>query len=183
MANDIRYFSMFTGIGGFELGLSPESANRPGTKSQSKDWRSQKGRHRAADKSRALFHGRQQSTLRSRRLRCVGFAEVDRFACHVLRYRFPTVRNFGNASTLDPRELPDFDLLCAGFPCQAFSIAGKRKGFGDSRGTLLFEIARVAGGRIYLVLSRSHDNKDRNESGDTQGENCHPRCCISFYVG
>lgn len=39
--------------------------------------------------------------------------------------------------------MPDFDLLCAGFPCQSFSIAGKRRGFEDARGTLFFEIARI----------------------------------------
>lgn len=46
--------------------------------------------------------------------------------------------------TIQPENLPDFDLLCGGFPCQAFSIAGKRGGFRDSRGTLFFEIARIA---------------------------------------
>lgn len=43
--------------------------------------------------------------------------------------------------------MPDFDLLCGGFPCQAFSTAGKRKGFGDPRGTLFFELARLAEAR------------------------------------
>jgi len=45
--------------------------------------------------------------------------------------------------TIEPERMPDFDLLCAGFPCQAFSIAGKREGFADARGTLFFEIARI----------------------------------------
>ena len=49
-----------------------------------------------------------------------------------------------DATKINPEELPDFELLCAGFPCQAFSIAGKRLGFEESRGTLFFEIARVA---------------------------------------
>uniref|UniRef100_UPI003A4E03CC DNA cytosine methyltransferase n=1 Tax=Gemmiger formicilis TaxID=745368 RepID=UPI003A4E03CC len=42
---------------------------------------------------------------------------------------------------------PDFQLLCGGFPCQTFSIAGSRKGFGDPRGTLFFELARLAEAR------------------------------------
>ena len=50
--------------------------------------------------------------------------------------------------------LPDFDLLCGGFPCQAFSTAGRRKGFEDARGTLFFELARVVKEKrpLYLFL-------------------------------
>ena len=60
--------------------------------------------------------------------------------------------------------MPDFDLLCAGFPCQAFSIAGKRGGFADARGTLFFEIARLVADKrpAYFILENvpgllSHD--------------------------
>ncbi len=55
-------------------------------------------------------------------------------------------RQYGEIDTRDIRdvsEFPDFDLLTAGFPCQAFSIAGKQGGFDDTRGTLFFEIARI----------------------------------------
>lgn len=49
--------------------------------------------------------------------------------------------------TVEALEIPPFDLLCAGFPCQSFSIAGNRLGFEDTRGTLFFEIARIIGAR------------------------------------
>ena len=60
--------------------------------------------------------------------------------------------------------MPGFDLLCGGFPCQSFSSAGKRRGFGDPRGTLFFELARLAEARKprYLLFENvanllSHD--------------------------
>ncbi len=51
---------------------------------------------------------------------------------------------FDDARKIVSEQLPDFDLLVGGFPCQSFSIAGARKGFDDTRGTLFFEIARIA---------------------------------------
>jgi DNA (cytosine-5)-methyltransferase 1 len=52
-------------------------------------------------------------------------------------------KNYGDIKTINPAELPDFDLLCGGFPCQAFSIAGKRAGFEDTRGTLIYDVFRI----------------------------------------
>lgn len=94
---------MFSGIGGFELGI--ENSN---------------------------------VTMES-----VGHCEVDKYAESIFSVHFPKSRNFGDATEINTRELPDFDFLVGGFPCQAFSLAGKRKGFEDTRGTLFFEIARV----------------------------------------
>jgi DNA (cytosine-5)-methyltransferase 1 len=50
---------------------------------------------------------------------------------------------FGDITKIDEKNVPDHDVLLAGFPCQAFSIAGRRKGFEDTRGTLFFEVARI----------------------------------------
>jgi len=80
---------------------------------------------------------------RRRTYTCVGVSEIDKYANQVLAKRFPNTPNFGDASKINPSELPDFDLLCGGFPCQSFSIAGKRRGFEDTRGTMFFHIARI----------------------------------------
>ena len=75
----------------------------------------------------------------------VGFSEIDKYASAVYKHRFPNAKELGDISAIRPeRDLPDhIDILCGGFPCQAFSMAGKRKGFDDTRGTLFFEIARL----------------------------------------
>ena len=75
----------------------------------------------------------------------VGFSEIDKYASSVYRHRFPGAKELGDVKSVRPeRDLPDhIDILCGGFPCQAFSVAGKRKGFEDTRGTLFFEIARI----------------------------------------
>ncbi len=74
----------------------------------------------------------------------VGACEIDRFARQIYAKNFGKEPSEGDAREINPRDLPDFDLLTAGFPCQPFSIAGKRKGFEDTRGTLFFEIIRIA---------------------------------------
>jgi len=75
---------------------------------------------------------------------CVGWCEIDEFCQRVYRHRWPDGGWFwDDATTLPTDEVPDFDVLVAGFPCQSWSIAGKRRGFEDARGTLFFEIARI----------------------------------------
>lgn len=74
----------------------------------------------------------------------VGACEIDKFARQVYQKHFPKIKIWEDATKIKPEELPDFQLLTAGFPCQAFSLAGKRLGFEDTRGTLFYEIARIA---------------------------------------
>ena len=77
--------------------------------------------------------------------KCVGFCEIDKKARELYRAYYDTTGEveYEDARKINPADLPDFDVLCAGFPCQSFSIAGKRRGFEDTRGTLFFEIARI----------------------------------------
>lgn len=73
---------------------------------------------------------------------CVGYSEIDKYAIQTYERHFKH-KNYGDATKIKADELPDFDMLCGGFPCQAFSIAGKRRGFEDTRGTHFFDVARI----------------------------------------
>lgn len=87
---------------------------------------------------------------------CVGYCEIDKYAkqAYEAMYDMGGELYFDDARKIVPEQLPDFDLLVGEFPCQSFSIAGARKGFDDTRGTLFFEIVRIASvkKRKYLFL-------------------------------
>jgi DNA (cytosine-5)-methyltransferase 1 len=124
----VRYFSMFSGIGGFELGIE-QAAQELGLTTE-----------------------------------CVGYSEIDKAAIKTYEEHF-NHDNYGDATLIDPNTLPEFDLLVGGFPCQAFSIGGKRLGFEESRGTLFFDIARILSVRLprHFILENvkgllSHSN-------------------------
>ena len=100
----MKAFRMFSGIGGFELGIQ----------------------------------------MASKEVEVIGYSEIDKYAIQVYEKHFPGVKNYGDATTIRGDELPQFDILFGGFPCQAFSVAGRRQGFLDrTRGTLFFDIARI----------------------------------------
>src|SRR3990167_2903170 len=126
---EIRFIEMFGGIGGFRLGLEEASKERDKeSRSNSSDSYREQG-----------TQGRGKSPFNS-----VWYNDIDRWAVKSYNAIFSESNEARDIREVNPKEIPEFDMLTAGFPCQSFSIAGKRKGFADTRGTLFFEICRIA---------------------------------------
>jgi DNA (cytosine-5)-methyltransferase 1 len=75
--------------------------------------------------------------------KCVMTSEIKPFALKVLEHNFSHDYFVGDIAKVKNKDIPDFDFLLGGFPCQPFSAGGKRLGFVDTRGTLFFEIERI----------------------------------------
>ena len=95
---NLKYFSLFTGIGGLDMGLHELGAE------------------------------------------CVGFSEIKKTSIKIYQKHYPTHKCYGDITQLDFAKLPDFDVLTGGFPCQAFSLAGLKQGFGGKTGKMIFYI-------------------------------------------
>jgi len=115
----MRYFSLFTGIGGLDYGLNGE---------------------------------------------LVGWSEIKKGSIKVFGKKVKA-ENYGDIKKMNYRELPDFDMLLGGFPCQSFSLVGTRKGFEDKKGQMIFDIYNLLKEKKpdYFVLENvkgilSHDN-------------------------
>lgn len=125
MCIKLKVVSLFSGIGGFEVGLKNSKLNHE----------------------------------------IVFSSEIDKYATFSYLSNFKNNNLKGDITKISEKEIPDHDLLVAGFPCQAFSIAGKQRGFDDIRGTLFFDVARILKEKKpkYLLLENvknliSHDN-------------------------
>lgn len=130
MASKLKFFDLFSGVGGFRLALEK------------------------------LGHI------------CIGFSEIDENAVKTYRANFKTNNekyfpDITKVTDLEIAKLDNFDILCAGFPCQSFSIMGNKLGMDDIRGTLFYDIVRIL--RIkkprYFILEnvrglKTHDNGD-----------------------
>ena len=108
---------------------------------------------------------------------CVGYCEIDKYAKQAYEAMYNTKGElyFDDARKINPESLPAIDLICGGFPCQSFSIAGERRGFEDVRGTLFFEIARIASAKRlkYLFLKMFPDFLTITKAGHLKQSSLH----------
>ena len=174
----MKYLSLFSGVGGFELGidravrqLQPELEGQDNSQDHT-------------DK-RGMFNSGAT---------CIGYSEIDKYATQIYQQHFPNHKNYGDITKINADELPDFDCLVGGFPCQAFSIAGKRGGFEDTRGTMFFELARILRAKqprlcvfenVKGLLSHDNGNTFRTiiAALDELGYDCEWQVLNSFFVG
>ena len=105
--------------------------------------------------------------LESLGAKCVYSNEWDEAVRKVYANNFGEIPE-GDITQVDESTIPDHDILCAGFPCQAFSISGKQKGFEDSRGTLFFDVARIVKSkRPKIVFMENVKNFATHDQGRT----------------
>ena len=188
MRKTIHYIDMFAGMGGFREGRGFWPWGHKRTKvslGRPKSLHRKEPAMRFCRRQNDVVLRRQAST-RAGDFVCMGHCEIDKYADRSYRTLFDTEGEWfiDDARKADPDTMPDFELLCGGFPCQAFSIAGNRRGFGDPRGTLFFELARLAEARKprYLLFENvpgllSHDG------GRTFATILHTLDRLGFFAG
>ena len=128
-------------------------------------------------------------------LQCVGFSEIDRSAEKTYRHFFgEREKNYGDLTKINPDDLPDFDLMVAGFPCQTFSVIGQRKGMSDKRGQIIFSLTKIMNAKnlLYFILENvkgllNHDGgqsyKVILDELDRAGYKVFPKLTSSLYHG
>jgi DNA (cytosine-5)-methyltransferase 1 len=139
---EITYLELFAGIGGFRLGLERASSN----------WKTiQKSRQSNIQSKRNSTNG--GSKYSKARYICAWSNEINKYASKIYRKNFGTKELVQeDIRKIKTKDIPKADMLVGGFPCQSFSLAGKRKGFNDVRGTLFYEIARIAKAKKPKIL-------------------------------
>lgn len=109
---------------------------------------------------------------------CVGHCEIDKYAnmsYEAMHHPKESEVFFQDVRTVKPSDMPECECYCFGFPCQAFSIAGKRRGFEDTRGTLFFEVMRLAKERKPSILFAENVAGLLNHEGGVHSESFYPQ--------
>ncbi len=164
--NELRVVELFGGIGGFRLGLEKASSRFKIV------WSNDNDKYACQIYRKRFASNRQQQGNTEIRGCGDSFGNKGKQSNQsevrgdniTPNWHEPSRLYEGDIRTVDADVIPGHDLLCAGFPCQSFSIAGKRRGFEDTRGTLFFEICRIIRAKRtpYLLLENvkgllSHD--------------------------
>lgn len=164
----IRYADLFAGVGGFREGIRQAEYMACDREQQKEAVLGEDATSRVLE----VTESRQSSQWRnySYFFQCVYASEIDRHASAVYRHIWKSNGELheGDIREQKTAEVPDFDFLTAGFPCQSFSVAGKLGGFQNARGTLFFEVARfLADKRPRHFLLENVKNLVGHNKGET----------------
>lgn len=145
----MNYLDLFSGIGGFRLGLEKAWNKIFG---ESEGWSDSGGRCLRPVRDLPRFAGFEGGRIKGKYLDFSAHSEIDRYAEQIYRRHFPESEPLGDIRSIDPVRLPPLDLVTFGFPCQDLSVAGKRKGLGGERSGLFFEAMRIIRATIPKVF-------------------------------
>lgn len=108
--------------------------------------------------------------LEKNKMTCVGHCEIDKVTSETYKKFYDDDRNFGDLTKININDLPNFNFLIAGFPCQTFSIVGKRQGFDDQRGMIIYSLVEIMKKKNvdYFILENVKGLKTHNKGKTLQ---------------